>query len=325
MSVVAQPVLRVDSLRTRLGVGADAVTVVDGVSLELGSRQILALLGESGSGKTMTALSILGLLPPGGRVVDGQVRYRDHDLLAISARERRRLRGRNLAMVFQNPRDRLDPLFTIGRQLVEVLLEQRVSETRADARARAIELLEGVHLPRATEVAGRYPHQLSGGMLQRVTIAMAVASSPELLIADEATSALDVTIQSEILDLLAELRTAHGMSILFITHDIGVARAIADSVAVMYAGQIVEHGPAEEVLRAPEHPYTRALLDCVPGESRQVRPIPGRAANLRALPPGCRFASRCQERDRHGKAEQPPPLVRHGDRLVRCWLYEERT
>jgi oligopeptide/dipeptide ABC transporter ATP-binding protein len=319
------PVLRVENLQTSFSTLRGVVRAVDGVSLELHAESVLALLGESGSGKTMTGLSIMRLVPEPGRVVGGHIWFGDKDLLSLSADSMRQLRGSGIAIVFQNPRDRLDPALTIESQLVEVLLLHKVSATRAAARARSIELLSEVQIYEPERILKSHPHELSGGLLQRVMIAMALSGSPDILIADEPTSSLDVTIQSEILDLLATLQRARGMSILFITHDIQVARQVADQVAIMYGGQIVEQGPADEVLDRPLHPYTQALLACVPRASDgtgRLNTIAGQPLSLRDLPAGCRFAPRCpyvQQRC----LPAVPRLDAVKGRLVRCVLYEE--
>jgi len=320
-------VLRVDGLETTFPSARGTVRAVDGVSLELRARSVLALLGESGSGKTMTGLSIMRLVPEPGRIVGGEVWFRDTDLLGLSPDSMRRLRGSGIAMVFQNPRDRLDPALTIGAQLAEVLRLHGASTSRQAARERSLELLREVQIFDPERVVRSHPHELSGGLLQRVMIAMALSASPEVLIADEPTSSLDVTIQSEILDLLAALQRAHGMSVLFITHDIQVARQVADQVAIMYGGHIVEHGAASEVLDHPLHPYTQALLACVPSatdDSGRLNTISGQPLNLRDLPPGCRFAPRCPYvHDRCLPA--PPRLLLVQGRLVRCVLHEDQS
>jgi peptide/nickel transport system ATP-binding protein len=321
----AAPVLRVENLQTSFSTPRGVVRAVDGVSLELHAESVLALLGESGSGKTMTGLSIMRLVPEPGRVAGGHIWFGEKDLLSLSAESMRQLRGSGIAIVFQNPRDRLDPALTIESQLVEVLLHHKVSPTRVAARARSLELLSEVQIYEPERILKSHPHELSGGLLQRVMIAMALSGSPDILIADEPTSSLDVTIQSEILDLLATLQRARGMSILFITHDIQVARQVADQVAIMYGGQIVEQGRADEVLDRPLHPYTQALLACVPRASDgtgRLNTIAGQPLSLRDLPPGCRFAPRCpyvQQRC----LPAVPRLDEVKGRLVRCVLYEE--
>jgi peptide/nickel transport system ATP-binding protein len=325
--MIAAPVevLRVENLQTRFSTVRGVVRAVDGVSVELRAHQVLALLGESGSGKTMTGLSIMRLVPEPGRIVGGRVWFKERDLLSLDSESMRKLRGSGIAMVFQNPRDRLDPAFTIEAQLAEVLRLHRVSTSRAAARIRCLELLAEVQISEPERVLKSHPHELSGGLLQRVMIAMALSGSPDILIADEPTSSLDVTIQSEILDLLATLQRTRGMSMLFITHDIQVARQVADEVAIMYGGHIVERGPADEVLDRPLHPYTQALLACVPyvtDSSERLNTIAGQPLNLRELPPGCRFAPRCpyvQARCRRAV----PALLPVREREVRCVLYED--
>ena len=316
--------LSVENLRTQIKGERHTTTVVDGVSFDLGTQQVLALIGESGSGKTMTALSILRLVAPPVAISGGRVIYQGRDLLRLPPDDMRMLRSREIAMVFQNPRDRFDPLRTIGEQLIEVLRHHGVAQNREEASRRALALLREVQLVNVERLMKMYPNEASGGMLQRAMIAIAIAPSPNLLIADEPTSALDVTIQSEILDLLKDIETTRSMSILFITHDISVARQVADTVAVMYAGQIVEYGPASQVLAEPRHPYTKALLASVPTPNADVlHPIPGLPADIAHPPPGCRFAPRCTSAAIHGRANEPPPWVQTGPAGVRCWLYPE--
>ncbi len=290
----------------------------------------------------MTALSIMRLLAPPIAIAGGSVRYQGTDLVQLSQSAMGEFRGNRLAMIFQNPRERFDPMLTISRQLVEVILRHRVCESRRAAYARAEQLLHEVRVASPQRVMRMYPNELSGGMLQRAMIAIAIASSPNVLIADEPTSSLDVTVQAEVLDLLLDLQRAHGMSMLFITHDMGVAREMAHDIAVMYAGQIVETGAASEVLLAPRHPYTRALTKAVPRHAAQdvavseVGKTPEPAQLTPAGPPtsapfgalgtggGCRFAPKCTEAYRHGKADIEPPLVIDEKGSVRCWLYEEQ-
>ena len=316
--------LSVHGLQTRIKGDRHSITVVDGVSFDLGHQQVLALIGESGSGKTMTALSILRLVTAPVAITGGEVLYEGKDLLRLPPEKMRALRGRRIAMIFQNPRDRFDPLRSIGDQLIEVLMHHGIMQNRGEASRRALALLREVKLLDAERVMKMYPNEVSGGMLQRAMIAVAIAPAPDLLIADEPTSSLDVTIQSEILDLLKSVETARRMSILFITHDISVARQVADTVAVMYAGQIVENGPASEVFANPQHPYTQALMASVPTPTSDVlQPIHGLPADLAHPPPGCRFAPRCPSATVHGRANEPPPFVQTGTVGVRCWLYAE--
>jgi oligopeptide/dipeptide ABC transporter ATP-binding protein len=325
MSVSANgTLLSVQGLQTRIKGDRHSITVVDRVSFELGQQQVLALIGESGSGKTMTALSILRLVASPVAITGGEVWYEGKDILRLPAEKMRTLRGRRIAMIFQNPRDRFDPLRTIGDQLIEVLLHHAITQNRGEASRRALSLLREVKLLDAERVMRMYPNEVSGGMLQRAMIAIAIAPAPDLLIADEPTSSLDVTIQSEILDLLKSVETARRMSILFITHDISVAQQVADTVAVMYAGQIVEYGKASEVFAHPQHPYTQALMASVPTPTSDVlQPIHGLPADLAHPPPGCRFAPRCPSASVHGRANEPPPFVQTENVGVRCWLYAE--
>ena len=315
--------LSVRGLHTQVRNQRRTTTVVDRATFDIGRREVLALIGESGSGKTMTALSILRLVSPPISIAGGEVWYQGQNLVRLPEDAMRSLRGRQIAMIFQNPRDRFDPLQTIGDQLVEVLLHHRVARGRREAEDRAVDLLAEVQLLDGARVMRLFPNEVSGGMLQRAMIALAIAPAPDLLIADEPTSALDVTIQSEILDLLKDLEAARSMSILFITHDISVARQVADTVAVMYAGQLVEYGAAAEVFANPRHPYTQALLASVPSPDAEIlHPIPGQPPALSNPPPGCRFAPRCPSAAQHGRALEPPPVVTVDRVSVRCWLYD---
>ena len=258
------PVLAVEHLTAAFG----QARVIDDVSFEIGEGETLGLVGESGSGKSMTALSIMRLLPTGGRIAGGRLLYRGRDLLSLGEEEMRRVRGADIALIFQEPASALNPVFTIGDQIAEALTVHGRATPR-DARDRAVELLRAVRVADPESRIADYPHQLSGGQRQRVTIAIAIACRPSLLIADEPTTALDVTIQAQILDLLREMRSAFKLSMLLITHDFGVVAGTADRVAVMRAGRIVETGPVRQILRAPQHPYTRELLDAIPAARAQ--------------------------------------------------------
>jgi oligopeptide transport system ATP-binding protein len=292
----AVPALELQGLRTVFPSDDGPLTLIDDVSLSVPAAQTLAVVGESGSGKTMTFLSALGLVPPPGLVVAGRVLLEGRDVARLSARELRALRGTTLAMIFQDPLTALNPVFTIGAQIMDVIRAHHAIG-RAEARMRAIALLERVQIPDPERRVDDYPHQLSGGMRQRVLIAMAIALGPKILIADEPTTALDVTVQAQILELLAALQRESGMALVLITHDLGLVARYADHVAVMYAGRIVEAGPLDAIFGNVRHPYTRALfqsiprLDAPPG--RALPAIEGQPPRLAALPPGCAFEPRC--------------------------------
>jgi oligopeptide/dipeptide ABC transporter ATP-binding protein len=315
----------VDDLRTvfTLDDGRDAA-VVDGVSLTICRGETLGLVGESGSGKSVTALSIVRLVTPPGRIDRGRIELDGTNLLELGPEAMRRLRGRRIGFVFQEPMVALNPVYTIGYQIRETLSVHGLARGRA-ARERAIALLDAVRIPDARRRAGEYPHQLSGGLRQRAMIALAIAAEPDLLIADEPTTALDATVQAEILDLLREMRRSLNLSLLLITHDLGVIAEMADRVAVMYAGRIVEQAPAAAILRTPAHPYTRALLACVqdhPG----ARPIaiPGMVPPPGRLPPGCAFAPRCPARFTPCDTEPPPDFRISQAQTARCHLHRDR-
>jgi peptide/nickel transport system ATP-binding protein len=293
----AGPLLEVCDLLVEFHTRDGIARVLNGVSFHLDPAETLAILGESGSGKSVTALAIMGILDtPPAVVRSGQVRYAGRDLLTLSPAERREVRGREIAMVFQDALSALNPVFTVGWQIAEPLW-MREGLSRQDAMRRAAELLEMVHIPAARSRLHDYPHQFSGGMRQRVMIAMALAMRPKILIADEPTTALDVTVQAQIMDLLAELRRQTGMALILITHDLGVVADVADRIAVMYAGRIVERATVHDLYATPGHPYTRALLESIPRVDRQTGPlltIKGLPPNLLRIPPGCPFHPRCR-------------------------------
>ena len=276
--------------RTRDGVARAA----DGVDLRVLRGRTLAVIGESGCGKSVTAAAIMGIVAPPGQVTAGQIAFNGVDLVGLDDKARRALRGTQMAMVFQDAPSALNPVMQVGKQIAE-MFRVHLEMSRKEAFARAVELMDLVRIPSAAARARDYPHQLSGGMRQRVMIAMAIALKPQLLIADEPTTALDVTVQAQILDLLAELKRELDMSILLITHELGVASEAADDVVVMYAGRVVERGSVDEVFAQPGHPYTRALLDSVPGRhaAGELPAIPGMPPQLTRMPPGCAFAPRC--------------------------------
>jgi len=290
--------LEVDDLRTYFGTRSGDVRAVDGVSFAVERGKTLGIVGESGCGKSVTALSIMGLLAPSARIETGAIRFEGRELNRLSQRELEDVRGRQIAMIFQDPMTSLNPTLTIGLQLTETM-QRHLEISREEARKRAIQLLEEVHIPNARQRLDDYPHRYSGGMRQRVMIAIALSCSPKLLIADEPTTALDVTVQAGILDLLEELRDEHEMSMIIITHDMGVVAEAADDIAVMYAGQIVEQASAEELFDHPEHPYTEALLGALPQlegvgvREGRLTAIPGRPPDLLNPPAACRFGPRC--------------------------------
>ncbi|MFT3696111.1 MAG: ABC transporter ATP-binding protein [Kofleriaceae bacterium] len=296
------------------------VRAVDGISFEVPERGTLGVVGESGCGKSVTALSIMRLIAAPGRIAGGKVRYRGTDLLGLPDGEMRKIRGNRIAMIFQEPMTSLNPVFTVGDQVGEaVRLHQ--GKSKKEARKIAIAMLKLVGIPSPDERVDAYPHQLSGGMRQRVMIAMALACKPDLLIADEPTTALDVTIQAQILELLESLQRELGMSIMLITHDLGVVAETCDAVIVMYAGRIVERAPVDELFEHPRHPYTAGLLRSIPqlGQGERLQEIPGMVPALGEWPVGCKFADRCS----HVQAkcrESEPPLVPLGKSEVRCFF-----
>jgi peptide/nickel transport system ATP-binding protein len=312
------PVLHIDGLRTEFRIDGVWRAAVDGVSLFVARGETLALVGESGCGKSVTALSVMGLvLHPGGRIAAGRVVLDGTDLVPLSEPALEKLRGDRMAMIFQEPMTSLNPVMTIGDQVAEAIVLHR-GVSRPEAARRALAVLEEVAIPSAAARYHDYPHQFSGGMRQRVMIAIALACEPALLLADEPTTALDVTIQAQVLGLLADLKAAHGMAVLFITHNLGVVAQIADRVAVMYACQIVEQGDVGAIFASPAHPYTRGLFAAIPrmdGDGQELAAIPGRVPALDAMPPGCRFAPRCSMV--RGGCERPQVLAGAGH-LVRC-------
>src|SRR6476661_2826939 len=307
--------LEVDDLRTYFKTRAGEVHAVDGVSFAVDRGKTLGIVGESGCGKSVTALSIMGLLPPSGRPVSGSIRFEDRALTGMSQHELEDIRGRQIAMIFQDPMTSLNPTLTIGMQIVETM-QRHLDLSRDDARKRAIELLDEVRIPSARKRLDDYPHRYSGGMRQRVMIAIAISCNPKLLIADEPTTALDVTVQAGILDLLDELQAEHEMAMILITHDMGVVAEAADDIVVMYAGQIVEEATSLDLFDNPEHPYTEALLGALPqieGEGireGRLTAIPGRPPDLSDPPKACRFAPRCPFEEREDSCAKEPPQLR---------------
>jgi oligopeptide/dipeptide ABC transporter ATP-binding protein len=321
----APPLLAVEHLTVGFDIDRRLVPAVIGVTFNMRAGETLCLVGESGSGKTLTALSIIRLLPGSARVTSGSVRLNHRDLLTLAEREMERVRGGEIGFVFQEPSAALNPVFTIGRQIEETLrIHNRA--TRRTARSRAIELLEQVRIPEPHRRVDDYPHQLSGGLKQRAVIALALAGQPKLLIADEPTTALDVTIQAEILDLLMDLRERLRLGMLLITHDLGIVAQTADRVAVMYGGRIVEHAPVKALFANPKHPYTRSLLDSIPGRKpgSRLHAIPGSVPALGSLPAGCSFVTRCPARFEPCSKAHPGDTVfgaRPDQHSVKCYLH----
>ena len=322
-----ETLLAVRGLRTSFATRHGLVRAVTGVDFEVREGEILGLVGESGCGKSVTSLSVLGLVAKPGQIEAGEVLFEGRDLLKIPDKELRSLRGDRIAMIFQQPTSSLNPVMTVGYQIGEVL-ELHRNMKRSAAEERSLELMRMVGIPDPERRLKAYPHEMSGGMAQRVMIAMALACEPDLLIADEPTTALDVTIQAQILDLMRKLQKETGTAIILITHDLGVVAEMCDRVAVMYAGEIVEQASVETLFRDPRHPYTQGLIGAVPvpGEIRdELATIAGTVPNLVDLPAGCRFAPRCEARSKHGNVLAPdhhPELRAVGpEHEVRCWLY----
>jgi oligopeptide/dipeptide ABC transporter ATP-binding protein len=320
--------LEVRNLRTQFSTRAGLVRAVDDVSFYLDRGELLGLVGESGCGKSITALSIMRLIAPPGRIVDGEVLFDGKDLLKLSDDQMRAMRGDDIAMIFQDPMTSLNPVFTVGEQIGEALrLHRKIS--RKEARLATIEAMREVAIPDPARRVDDYPHQLSGGMRQRVMIAMALACNPKLLIADEPTTALDVTIQAQILELLDDLRKQRDLAVLLITHDLGVVAEVADRVAVMYTGRIVEESPVDELFARPKHPYTEGLLRSVPKlttsdtiKQERLETIEGVVPSPTDLPPGCHFAPRCPHRMPRCTEGTIPLYQLEGGVQVRCVLYD---
>jgi len=319
------PLLQVENLRTYFHTPYGIARAVDGVSFRVQAGETVAIVGESGCGKSMTALSLLQLVPePAGYIEGGRILFEGKDLLDRTWNQMRQVRGRDIAMIFQEPMTSLNAVFTIGTQLVEAMTIHSTA-TRIEAEKRAITLLERVKLPQPTQVMRQYPHELSGGMRQRVMIAMALANRPKLLIADEPTTALDVTVQAQILDLLRELQQETGMAVLLITHDLGIVTRMADHVAVMYAGQVVENAPTRQLFHHPQHPYTKGLFASLPTRSQRgkdLATLEGTVPQSNNWPASCRFEPRCPSRWQTCAQIAPKFPTTEPDHLVRCHLYD---
>ncbi|HXF53308.1 MAG TPA: ABC transporter ATP-binding protein [Hyphomicrobiaceae bacterium] len=319
---MTEPVISVRDLRVVFPTRRATFVAVDQVSFDIAEGEVLGVVGESGAGKSVTGAAIIGLIEPPGRIAAGEVRLKGERIDNLPADRLRRIRGKRIGMVFQDPLTSLNPVFRIGAQLIETIREH-LPVTEAQARARAIELLSEVGIPAPAERIDAYPHQLSGGMRQRVVLALALSTNPELLIADEPTTALDVSVQAQIIAVMKRLCRSHRTAVMLVTHDMGVIAETADRVAVMYAGRIAEIGPVREVLKAPRHPYTRGLVGSIPvlsGTSTRLAQIPGAMPRLTQIPQACAFHPRCGQAFATCRSMRPEPL-RVGNAQVACWLY----
>jgi peptide/nickel transport system ATP-binding protein len=315
-----QPLLSVRGLATRFRTFGGVVPAVDGVSFELASGEIMGLVGESGGGKSMVGFSIMGLVDPPGRIEAGEILFEGRDLARLSEREMKSVRGARVAMIFQDPMTALNPLYTIGEQLDE-MLRLHTDLDRTARRERCIAMLDEVGIPQPAERLGAYPHQFSGGMRQRVVIAIAMIAGPRLLIADEPTTALDVTIQAQLLRLMQAQVRRRDAALILITHDLAAVSQIADRVVVLYCGRVAEAGPAAALVAAPRHPYTSGLVASIPGRqqnARRLTPIPGAVPDIRSLPPGCAFAPRCPRAADRCRVENPAAVPDAHGRVVAC-------
>jgi len=312
----SKPLLRVQELRTWFYTFGGLVKAVDGVSFDLAPGEIMGLVGESGGGKSMIGFSIMGLIDPPGRIEGGRIEFNGKNIAGLSEDEMRVIRGKEIAMIFQDPMTALNPLYTIGNQIEETLALHTALSAR-ERRAKAIEMLHKVGIPQPEQRLSHYPHQFSGGMRQRVVIAIAMIAKPRLLIADEPTTALDVTIQAQLLRLMRQQVMENGTSMILITHDLAAVSQMADTIVVLYCGRIVEKGPAEDIIARPRHPYTRGLIDSIPhetaendGPKQRLSQIPGNVPDIRKLPPGCAFAPRCSRASERCRM-QDPVLMEH--------------
>jgi peptide/nickel transport system ATP-binding protein len=321
---MSEPVLSVRHLRVEFPTRRGTLVAVDDVSFDIMPGEVLGVVGESGAGKSMTGNAVIGLLEPPGRIAGGEIRLQGERIDNLPYEAMRRIRGKRIGMVFQDPLTSLDPLYRVGDQLVETILTHtKLSERQA--RERALDLLNEVGIPAAKNRIDAYPHQFSGGMRQRVVLSLALAAEPELVIADEPTTALDVSVQAQIISLLKKLCAQHGVAVMLITHDMGVIAETADRVAVMYAGRIAEIGPVRDVVKSPYHPYTRGLMGSIPkldSEADRLTQIPGTMPRLNAIPRGCAFNPRCPHVFERCRVERPEliPLERSA---AACWLYDK--
>nr|WP_206699143.1 ABC transporter ATP-binding protein [Brevibacillus agri] len=325
VSHVSDPVLQIENLQTHFFTDRGQIPAVDGVTITVNKGEVVGIVGESGCGKSVTSLSVMKLVPnPPGKIVGGKIKFKGEDLVTADEKRMRDIRGNEIAMIFQEPMTSLNPVFTIGNQIGEAV-RLHTKASKKESRARAIDMLKKVGIPRAEAIVDEYPHQLSGGMRQRVMIAMAMACNPELLIADEPTTALDVTIQAQILDLMRQLNQEAQTAILLITHDLGVVAEMCHRVVVMYAGNVIEEGDVRTILKKPKHPYTKGLLNSLPKlEESQERlySIPGNVPIPGSLTVGCRFAPRCDQATDLCRSEMPQLKAVGENHLSRCWLSE---
>jgi peptide/nickel transport system ATP-binding protein len=322
---MADVLLSVRDLVVEFPTRRGTLTAINKVSFDIHAGEVLGVVGESGAGKSLTGAAIIGLLEPPGRVAGGEIRLKGERIDNLPPEGMRKIRGRRIGMVFQDPLTSLNPLYTIAQQLTETILTH-MPVSKAEARQRAIALLDRVGIPAAARRIDDYPHHFSGGMRQRVVIALALAAEPELVIADEPTTALDVSVQAQIIDLIKEICSERGAAVMLITHDMGVIAETADRVAVLYAGRLAEIGPVHDVITRAEHPYTRGLMGSIPTltqESDRLVQIPGAMPRLTSIPKGCAFNPRCGDAFGRCYTERPDPIDRPGGRQVACWLYKK--
>lgn len=323
---MAKDLVEFKNLKTYFYTGEGVVKAVNDVSFKIKEGETVCVVGESGCGKSVTAMSLMRLIPsPPGKIVAGEILFEGKDVLKLSDAEMRNIRGNDISVIFQEPMTSLNPVFTVGDQICEaIILHQKLSKT--DAEKKAIDILKIIGIPRAEEIMKCFPHELSGGMRQRIMIAMAVSCNPKLLIADEPTTALDVTIQAQILDLMRDIKQKLNTSIMLITHDLGVVAEMADYVVVMYAGKVIEEGPVVEIFKNPQHPYTRGLLQSKPSlttKTDRLYSIPGQVPNPIGMPDNCYFSERCDKCMKICKEKQPSLKYTNDRHKVSCWLYEE--
>jgi peptide/nickel transport system ATP-binding protein len=321
---MADPLLSVRNLRVEFPTRRGILTAIDDVSFDIMPGEVLGVVGESGAGKSLTGAAIIGLLEPPGRIAGGQILLRGERIDNLNAEQMRRIRGKRIGMVFQDPLTSLNPLYTVARQLTETI-RTHANVSEAEARIRAIALLDRVGIPAAARRIDDYPHHFSGGMRQRVVIALALCAEPELVIADEPTTALDVSVQSQIIDLIKEICVERGAAVMLITHDMGVIAETADRVAVLYAGRMAEIGPVRDVITAAEHPYTAGLMGSIPTltqDNARLVQIPGSMPRLNAIPQGCAFNPRCERAFDRCFIDRPDLIDRGDRRKVACWLYD---